>query len=356
MRVTAKTNGEWGLARLAAAFVVTCLVFTPAHSQAATGLMNDVVFRETSPLSASTEIMRRLLSPLAMAAAQQVLIDSRQKLSDQPVDPAQEKFVVYVPPVAPANGYGLLVFVLPWQDARLPADWSSVLDRNGVIFVSAARSGNAENVLGRRVPLALIAEQNIVRRYSVDPQHIYIGGFSGGARVAMRIAMAYPDVFRGALLNAGGDPIGKVAPQPPQDLFFRFQDSTRLVYVTGSQDPGHLSMAAVSRQSMRDWCVFDTVSQITPEAVHEVASAHALSRALDALLHPAPPDPAKVAACRTSLMEEAGTSLQKVQALIADGKNDEAEKLLIEIDQRFGGLAAPRSAEIQSQLGRLRQR
>jgi hypothetical protein len=39
-----------------------------------------------------------------------------------------------------------------------------------------------------------------------------------------------------------------------------------------------------------------------------------------------------------------------VQSLIADGKPDDAQKLLMEIDRRFGGLAAPRSAELESTL------
>lgn len=57
----------------------------------------------------------------------------------------------------PPHGFALLVFVPPWQDARLPPEWAKVLDRYGAIFVSAARSGNDENVLGRREPLALLA-------------------------------------------------------------------------------------------------------------------------------------------------------------------------------------------------------
>jgi poly(3-hydroxybutyrate) depolymerase len=51
--------------------------------------------------------------------------------------------------------------------------------------------------------LALIAAQNAMAQYSVDPQQVYIGGFSGGSRVALRLALGYPDVFHGALLNAG---------------------------------------------------------------------------------------------------------------------------------------------------------
>ena len=41
---------------------------------------------------------------------------------------------------------------------------------------------------------------------------------------------------------------------------------------------------------------------------------------------------------------------QKAQALLESGRRPEARKLLLEVDQRFGGLAAPRSVEMQLEL------
>jgi len=74
--------------------------------------------------------------------------------------------------------------------------------------------------------MALLAAYNTMKQYPVDPQQVYIGGFSGGARVALRLALGYPDVFHGALLNAGSDPAGTLdVPLPPADLFRRFQES-----------------------------------------------------------------------------------------------------------------------------------
>ena len=67
-------------------------------------------------------------------------------------------------------------------------------------------------------------------RYPIDPKRVYVGGLSGGSRAAEMTALAYPDVFRGALLNAGSDPIGGEAGiyLPPAELFRRFQE-TKLV-------------------------------------------------------------------------------------------------------------------------------
>ena len=97
--------------------------------------------------------------------------------------------------------------------------------------------------LTRRAPLALLAAYNLMSRYPVDAQKVYVGGFSGGARIALRLALAYPDLFHGALLNAGSDPLGmpgRPHRRSPQ-LLQQFQESTRLVYVTGEHDT-HISL------------------------------------------------------------------------------------------------------------------
>jgi hypothetical protein len=68
-------------------------------------------------------------------------------LRDQPIDLAQERFAVYVPAHSPAEGYGLLVFVPPWENAMLPRGWAAILDRHGVI---AARHSTAMTLMMAR--------------------------------------------------------------------------------------------------------------------------------------------------------------------------------------------------------------
>ena len=314
---------------------------------AETGLRREVVFAEYTPLSSSPELTRRLLSPLAAASLPQRLASSGEALAQQPIDLSAERFIVYVPAAPPPHGYALLAFVPPWPESRLPPSWASALDRQGVIFVSAARSGNDASVLGRREPLAVLGAYNIMKRYPVDPERVYVGGFSGGARVAMRIALAYPDLFRGAIMNAGSDPIGSAdVPLPPRDLFERFQSSTRLVYLTGARDESHIADDAVSAQSMRHWCVQSVETFTTLMAGHEVADGAALSRALVSLATAAPPDAGRLARCRSGLETELSRSFERVEAAFARGRSGEAEQLLRKLDERFGGLAAPRSVEL----------
>ena len=336
--------------RAALAVIALIALAQPAAAESA-GLQRDVVFTDTTALSSNAELVRRMLSPLLAAQIPRNLARTGGKLREQPVDPSQEKFVVYVPAQKPPEGYALLVFVPPWDDARLPEGWAPVLDQFGAIFVSAARSGNKESVLGRREPLALIAEQNIVRHYAVDPRRVYVGGFSGGSRVALSLALGYPDVFHGALLNAGSDPIGNAMnPLPPRDLFFLFQSATRLVQVTGEQDAGNLEKASASAASMRAWCVFDVETETTRGVAHAVAGPEALSKVLRALDEHISPDPERLAACRSEIETKLNAALQQVESLLADGKREDAQKLLNDIDTRFGGLAAPRSVETADRI------
>lgn len=341
----------------AVAALAACVPGTPAagtpdlSTPPAVGLQTQVVFSDYSPLSASAEVVRRLLSPLAAAEVGRSLARSSERLADQSIDLAAERFVLYVPARAPADGYGLLSFVPPWDEAQLPPRWAPVLDRYGVIFVSAAGSGNSADVVGRREPLALLAAYNVMQRYRVNPQRVYVGGFSGGSRIALRLALAYPDLFRGALLNAGSDPLDAGPPTPPpRALLERFQESTRIVFVTGEHDDLHLSMDRASLESMRQWCVFDTSAEITPGAGHELADPAAFSRALGALARHARPNPAKLGACRDALDKRLAAALARVRSLIDAGHHAEARKLLEETDRQFGGLAARESAALAAAL------
>ena len=345
-----------GIAVLSTAFAIlaAAVVSCPsAKGDAATGLRTDAVFTEYTPLSANSELIRRMLSPLAAAQIPAVQARTGLRLSEQPVDLAQEKFVLYVPQHAPGKGYGLIVFVPPSDDASLPADWVPVLDQFGLILVRPVRSGNRQSALGRRYPLAILAEYNVAKRYRLDPDRIYIAGFSGGSRIALRLAVAYPDVFRGAILNAGSDPVGdSSAPLPPAELFHRFQEFSHLVYVTGDRDTQPTVMSDhASMHSLDNWCVFNVDFYAELSVAHQAMTPSALVRALGFLSMPVRSDPDKLAACRNGNEAELTTQLAEAESLLAQDKRDDARRKLIDIDAHFGGLAAPRSVVLFNRLG-----
>jgi predicted esterase len=325
---------------------------TPVGAAPAPNAMPDVVFEAYSPLSENAELLRRMLSPLAAHVVDQALARSKKILTAQSIDLSAERFVVHAPPQAPTGGYGVLVFISPNQEAKVPAGWEPILDQYGVIYVSAERSGNAEDVLGRRMPLALLALENIRRRYNLDPDKIYIGGFSGGARVALRVALDYPDVFRGALLNAGSDPIG--APPnhlPAPDLFARFQTASRIVYVTGAADAEVLYRDRDSLQSLDKACVFGGKALVSPATDHEIAKPAALAKALATLGAAAPSDSGRQATCEAALQGEMARQFDHVEALIKAGKRAEAKVLLLRLDGRYGNLARDRILALAQACG-----
>lgn len=317
-----------------------------------TGLERGIVFSAYSPLTRSVELARRMLTPLSYRKLMRAAAAPGHGMREQPVDLASERFTMYVPSGRPPPpGYGVLVFVPPWPQPVLPAGWSVPLDRRHIIFVSAANSGNEASVYDRRVPLAVLAYENVRRRYPVDPQRVFIGGMSGGARAALIAAVAYPDVFHGALLNAGSDVIGEDGIRvPPAELFHLFQESTRLIYVTGDRDEFNVHADLLSEESMRSWCVFNVRSETVPGLEHEVIGARVLDRALGALERPPVSDSAGLQRCRAKIGERLSSDLDAARKAIARGDRAAARNRIDAIDQRFGGLAAPAIVRIDAAL------
>ena len=337
----------WISAAVATAFQLgtSCFAATPG------GLRNDVVFAEYSELADNAQLIDRLFRPLLAQRLREELAAARQEADGHNIDLAQERFALYVPPTVPPSGkYGLLVWISPFDAAAIPSNWLPVLDKHGVICVTAAGSGNTVNVYSRRIPLAVLGYVNAAKGWPVDPRRTYVGGLSGGSRVALRVALAFPDVFRGALLNAGSDSFGSAALPPPKaDLFRRFEEGTRLVYATGSRDEEHLAMDAHSRESARKLCVTDLQTEEMRGRGHELIDAATLDRALAELSAPRKPD-AGLAACRERREREIDGQLHEIEALIAAGNKREAEKRLQAVDERYGGLAAPHSVELERKL------
>jgi len=224
-----------------------------------------VSFAETTPLAGNAELSRRLLSPLTVVQMRAALVRAGQSLRDQSVTVANEKFLVHVPPQMPAGGYAAPIFVPAAKVTSLPKGWQSVLDSHGVIFVGAQDSGNNSYDMSRRMPLAVIAAVNALHQYKVDPDRVFVGGMSGGSRVAMRLALGYPDLFAGALL-------------PDDGVGLRHHRRTLLVHCARSA----LRSAGEKPDRMLRWAV--QVQQRRGAKIAVVALANKLARIVWALL------------------------------------------------------------------------
>ncbi len=319
----------------------TWLALAP-RAMASSGLQSDVVFDRHSPLTTTAQLLDRAMSPLTAARLFAAYAAKHEAPTGYTVDPGAEHFAFYVPSATPPpRGYGLLVFVPPWPDARVPQAWRKALDETGVIFVTAGNSGNDAPEVTRRMPLALDGYASISARYPIDPQRVYVGGFSGGSRVALRLAIAYPDVFRGALLDGGSDDIGSVlVPLPDRALLRQAQDHLRLVYLDGSADQTNASARARSSMtSARDLCMDDVHELSMFHRGHEPADAATWARGLRLLEQARPAPPAD--ACRARVESDVAGAIAHANNMAAEGKPDEARKAVNAIDARYAHLALP---------------
>lgn len=318
--------------------------------------------QEPSPLATSTELARRTQTPITFDRLQRYRAERGVSIDETPVELAEELFDVYLPRKAPADGrHGLLVWISPHELMPAPNAWRGALDEHGMILASARRSGNQHGTLTRRMPLALHAAHALMQEHDIDPDRVYVGGFSGGARAALRLAVGFPEVFRGAILNAGSDPMGSDAMSPPPaEQLALLQERGRLVWVTGVRDLPNRRMEQESRDSMHAHCVGDLHSVSMSRTEHAPPDRRNFAKALD-LLDPldghatAAADRAPaLRVCRAALAASVDAALSEVDALIAAGDIAGAGERLGAIDLRWGGLAAPRSVELARQLAALR--
>ena len=130
----------------------------------------------------------------------------------------------------PENPPGILVYVSPTNDVYAPSNWLSVTDDKNLIWVSALNSGNKKPT-NLRVTLAVLSLELLQSIYQIDPNRIYITGFSGGGRIASLTATYFPDIFSGAIYICGANFWNDENPLNTEKII-----QNRYVFLTGSND------------------------------------------------------------------------------------------------------------------------
>jgi hypothetical protein len=309
-----------------------------------------VPLQELSPLAGRDEIAHRLLSPLARLQYDQVVADKHLQVREQTIVTGEEHYDLFVPELPVGSSYGLIVFVSPWDAFKIPSDWRDILGRERLILISARMSGNDQNMLGRRVPLALHGYGYASRHYQIDPTRVYASGFSGGGRTAQLVAFAYPDIFRGVLMFAGSDPFreGAVAP-PPRDLMALVRSRLRIVQSTGLADEVNIAIDSRARRSMAELCIRNVTHVDQPRLGHGLPGGGGFDKALAALLKPVDVDNGD-AQCNVRLQAQIDAEIAGVNLLIGAGRAKQARERLLRLDAHYGWLAAPGSIEAMKKL------
>lgn len=300
-----------------------------------------------SPLASASELTSRLLTPVT----QDRILKFREKVDfsfrEQTIEVGEEPYELFVPEPAADGTYGLLVFIWPGDEIQVPEGWWKVLREHHIIYVASRRSSNIENIFDRRVPLALHGYEYARRRYDLDPERVYIGGFSGGSRTAQRVVMAYPDVFHGVLLIGGSDALGGESgfTLPSAPLSRELQQRTRFVFSTGGNDSPNRAKDARTRKDLEALCM-QGIRLVPQNGVeHWVPDGRGFARALTQLEMPVPQH-ADAVACADALGRSIQAQLDAVAKKVEDDELDEAGRVLAQLDAHYGGLAAPRSVEL----------
>jgi predicted esterase len=331
--------------------MLACIA-APATASAADARpsMQGVALDALSPLSSRDELTHRVLSPLGLRAYQREVAQRQLRIAEQTISAGAERYDLFLPPVPSAGRYGLLVFVSPYDGFALPPGWAAVLAREGLALISARASGNDQDMLERRVPLALNGYAYAIRHYPIDPARVYIAGFSGGGRTAQLVGVAYPDVFRGILGFSGSDPFGgtAVAPPPPE-LMRLLQARTQIVQSTGTADEVNIAIDSRSRRSMADLCIANLGHADMPRLGHGLPGGSGLSRALKLLQRPPRAD-AVDPDCESALQARIERELAAIDAAIDAGRLAPARKALLALDMHYGWLAAPGSVHAMERI------
>lgn len=181
------------------------------------------------------------------------------------------RFRIRVPQNAALSG--VLVFVKPIDSGEVPEHWAAELDRLNLIWVAADDFGN-EKPSAQRVLAALAGLRLIENSQAIDSKRVYIGGMSGGGRIASQTITRFPGQFRGALYIVGADFwTSTEVPLQPRIA------ANRYVFVTGSRDFNQRDMRRVFSKYQAAG-VTQTLLMDLPGFGHEYPNAEQLGQAI----------------------------------------------------------------------------
>ncbi len=162
----------------------------------------------------------------------------------------------------PNEPHGILVWVSPSPDGRIPPMLEPALDELNLLAVGASNAGNRRE-LSDRLQLMLDAIETARRRMTTDESRIYVTGMSGGARCASILQIAMPGTFAGAVPIVGLDsyhlvPTGNGSTRwparlgrPPAKAFAALKER-RIRAITGDQDFNEPEMSRRARMMQKD--------------------------------------------------------------------------------------------------------
>ena len=144
---------------------------------------------------------------------------------------AEVTWQMYVPEsYDPSKPAGLMVYISPTDKGWLPRKWQQIINDSNLIWIAAHESGN-EQIVAKRMLYAVLGPQIARAKYIIDPDRVYLSGFSGGGKVSGMVAINFANVFRGAVYICGAEHWLEDTP-----THFAHVQKNRYVFLTGSND------------------------------------------------------------------------------------------------------------------------
>ena len=157
---------------------------------------------------------------------------------------------------------GVLVWISPTPDGRIPVIFEPMLDELGMIAIGVDGNGN-DRPITDRLQNHLDSIETLGDRYRIDRERVYVTGMSGGGKSACLLQLGFPDVFAGAVPIVGmnsyeraptGTP-GRFWPArmgKPSGKWWRLLKERRIGAITGSADFNEPEMSVRYQQLLDD--------------------------------------------------------------------------------------------------------
>jgi predicted esterase len=184
---------------------------------------------------------------------------------------------------------GVLVWISPMPDGRIPRIFEPICDKLGLIAIGVDSNGNKRSITDR-LQNHLDSIETVADRYRIDRQRIYLTGMSGGGRCSSIMQMCFPELFAGAVPIVGldtyhnaptGDP-GKYWPArfaKPAGRWMTMLKARRIAAITGTADFNEPEM--VIRQELLERDGIDMRLDIIDGMAHTMPTSEQFSSALD---------------------------------------------------------------------------
>ena len=149
---------------------------------------------------------------------------------------ASQSYALFVPAdYTPSRAWPVIFAFDPGGRGRIPVErYQAAAGRYGYIVVGSHNSRNGST----EIPKILAAmTTDVAGRLAVDPRRVYLAGMSGGARVALGIALSSKDIA-GVIASSAGYPDSRPRKTLPFPLFA----------TAGTDDFNHLEMRRLDRE------------------------------------------------------------------------------------------------------------